>query len=187
MASPHMRTVIVVGVDGSPGSREALRWALRYARSTDAEIRAVMAWDLPTTYGYAPSYEDFDWAEAAREALEKTVEQTMDPDSSVKLSTELVRGHAGNALVGQVRTPTCSWWAAAVIAQWPRCCWARSATIVCSTQHVRWSWCAREHTKLSVFLGDHFTRATEAEARQRYLVRQLEALGHKVTLEPAAA
>ena len=35
--------------------------------------------------------------------------------------------------------------------------------------------------------GDHFTRATDAEARQRYLVRQLEALGHKVTLEPAAA
>ena len=100
MASPHMRTVIVVGVDGSPSSREALRWALRYARSTGAEIRAVMAWDLPTTYGYAPSYEDFDWAEAAREALEKTVEQTMDPDSSVKLSTELVPGHAGNALVG---------------------------------------------------------------------------------------
>src|SRR6185312_4362169 len=35
--------------------------------------------------------------------------------------------------------------------------------------------------------GDHFTRATDAEARERYLVRQLEALGHKVTLEPAAA
>jgi hypothetical protein len=35
--------------------------------------------------------------------------------------------------------------------------------------------------------GDHFTRATDAEFRQRYLVRQLEALGHKVTIEPAVA
>ena len=35
--------------------------------------------------------------------------------------------------------------------------------------------------------GDHFTRHTDAEARKHYLVRQLEALGHKVTIEPAAA
>ena len=33
---------------------------------------------------------------------------------------------------------------------------------------------------------DYFERRTDAEARQRQLVRQLEALGHKVTLEPAA-
>ncbi len=34
--------------------------------------------------------------------------------------------------------------------------------------------------------ADFFERRTDAEARQRHLVRQLEALGHKVTLEPAA-
>lgn len=33
---------------------------------------------------------------------------------------------------------------------------------------------------------DYFERRTDAEARQRQLVRQLEALGHKVTLKPAA-
>lgn len=33
---------------------------------------------------------------------------------------------------------------------------------------------------------DYFERRTDAEARQRQLVRQLEALGHKVILEPAA-
>ena len=32
----------------------------------------------------------------------------------------------------------------------------------------------------------YFERRTDAEARQRQLVRQLEALGHKVILEPAA-
>ena len=35
--------------------------------------------------------------------------------------------------------------------------------------------------------GDHFDPRNDTEARKRYLVRQLEALGHKVTLEPAAA
>ena len=34
--------------------------------------------------------------------------------------------------------------------------------------------------------ADFFARRTNTEARQRQLVRQLEALGHKVTLEPAA-
>ena len=34
--------------------------------------------------------------------------------------------------------------------------------------------------------GDYFARRTDAEARTRYLVRQLHALGHQVTLEPAA-
>jgi transposase len=34
--------------------------------------------------------------------------------------------------------------------------------------------------------ADYFAHRTDTEARQRYLVRQLEALGHKVTLTPAA-
>ena len=33
--------------------------------------------------------------------------------------------------------------------------------------------------------GDYFARRTDAEARTRYLIRQLHALGHQVTLEPA--
>jgi len=33
---------------------------------------------------------------------------------------------------------------------------------------------------------DYFERRTTTEARQRHLVRQLEALGHTVTLSPAA-
>jgi len=34
--------------------------------------------------------------------------------------------------------------------------------------------------------GDYFAHRNDAEARKRYLVRQLQALGHRVTLEPAA-
>lgn len=34
--------------------------------------------------------------------------------------------------------------------------------------------------------GDYFDRRRNSDARQRRLVAQLEALGHKVTLEPAA-
>ncbi len=34
--------------------------------------------------------------------------------------------------------------------------------------------------------ADYFVGRTDADARKRYLVRQLEALGHNVTLTPAA-
>jgi len=34
--------------------------------------------------------------------------------------------------------------------------------------------------------GDYLARRNDAEARRRYLVRQLETLGHNVTLTPAA-
>jgi hypothetical protein len=46
---------IVVGVDSSPGSRTALRWALTQARLTDAAVEAVAAWQQPATYDH--SYE----------------------------------------------------------------------------------------------------------------------------------
>ena len=46
---------IVVGVDGSQQSVEALRWAARIAPSFGAGIRAVGAWDYPPEYaGYVP-------------------------------------------------------------------------------------------------------------------------------------
>jgi transposase len=35
--------------------------------------------------------------------------------------------------------------------------------------------------------GDHFVRHADSEPRKRHLIRQLEALGYKVTVEPAAA
>ena len=34
--------------------------------------------------------------------------------------------------------------------------------------------------------ADYFARRDDARIRERYLVRQLEAMGHKVTIEPAA-
>jgi nucleotide-binding universal stress UspA family protein len=38
------RNLIVVGVDGSPGSRRALRWALGEADRSNAELAAVTVW-----------------------------------------------------------------------------------------------------------------------------------------------
>ncbi len=42
---------VVVGVDGSPNSRAALRFAITEARLRGAELQAVCAWRYPNNYG----------------------------------------------------------------------------------------------------------------------------------------
>ncbi|MCU1516000.1 MAG: universal stress protein UspA, partial [Pseudarthrobacter sp.] len=46
---------VVVGVDGSDSSIEALRLAARLAPALDARVHAVACWDFPQMYaGYVP-------------------------------------------------------------------------------------------------------------------------------------
>lgn len=50
-------SAVVVGVDGSDGSREALHWALDEARLRHATLRVVHAWRMPyapASVGYVP-------------------------------------------------------------------------------------------------------------------------------------
>jgi nucleotide-binding universal stress UspA family protein len=47
------RPRIVVGVDGSEGSKNALRWAARIAEATGARIDAIAAWELTSLYGWS--------------------------------------------------------------------------------------------------------------------------------------
>lgn len=43
---------IVVGVDASPASESALRWAIGYARAVGAEVVAVHAFETPVYFSY---------------------------------------------------------------------------------------------------------------------------------------
>jgi nucleotide-binding universal stress UspA family protein len=45
---------IVVGVDGSRHSEEALRWAARLAVIFGGRLEAVAAWEYPPAYGWPP-------------------------------------------------------------------------------------------------------------------------------------
>lgn len=49
-------TTIVVGIDGSATADHALRWARTWAASRSAEVRAVMAWDVPAHLLAPPPY-----------------------------------------------------------------------------------------------------------------------------------
>ena len=85
--------VIVVGVDGSDGSRRALRWALAEARLRGSTVQAVTAWP---TRDAVTRMEQLDAAEARREAadlqqrgLDEVLAERPEPPA---LSYEVVHG-----------------------------------------------------------------------------------------------
>jgi len=97
MAAQRERPVIVVGTDGSPGSIEALRWALRQAQATDAEVRVVLAWEVSAPLGYVATVDDVDWEGTARTAVEAAT--AAESEVSVPISTQVVNAHPSNVLV----------------------------------------------------------------------------------------
>ena len=93
--------MIVVGVDGSEPSREALRWAYRQATLTGAHLRVVMSWDLPATIYLGPFPEGTDFQKATEDALDQTLDETLGNDRAVSLTTLVLEGHPAPVLLQQ--------------------------------------------------------------------------------------
>jgi len=94
------RARIVVGVDGSDCSKDALRWAARQAEFTGATVDAVFAWEFPVFYGWAPAdSEDLNFLRFAEQALAQAVDDVFGPDHPGWLRTRVVEGHAAQVLV----------------------------------------------------------------------------------------
>ncbi len=100
-SSGDARARIVVGVDGSEGSGQALRWAARQAGFTGAVVEAVIAWELPAFFGWAPAVPggDYDFAGAARQVLTETLAQVFGSALPAGLRTRVVEGHPAQVLV----------------------------------------------------------------------------------------
>jgi nucleotide-binding universal stress UspA family protein len=96
---------IVVGVDGSPGAREALRFAVEEARLRSASIKAVFAWAIPfvadVPSGLLPSLLA-DFREDAVKILDEAVAEV--ETSGVEIERVVVEGPAGGALVEASQT-----------------------------------------------------------------------------------
>ncbi len=74
-AHGHHGRRIVVGVDGSESSKDALRWAAHQAELTGASVEAVITWEItPNSYGVAiPLPSDYDPAAIAKQTLDETI------------------------------------------------------------------------------------------------------------------
>lgn len=93
---------IVVGVDGSPGSKRALAWAVGEARARGAELVAVHAWHPQYSAGYPFSgvqYEPELYESSARELLHDEVAAADTAGLVYPVEARLVEGGAATALV----------------------------------------------------------------------------------------
>lgn len=102
-----MGLLVIVGVDGSKRSRDALRWAAGLASATRRRIRALRAWEYPATAGIdltrtgpLPPPEEMD--RLMRAGLAAVVEEELGPEVPVELA--MARGNAAGALLHAVRT-----------------------------------------------------------------------------------
>ncbi len=96
-------SVIVVGVDGSEPSKEALHWALGEARLRQATLRAIYAWLYPNVggRGYIPP-ELLDRAVLSRSAqakLDAAVTEVAGTSPGVDLERTVVEGPTARVLV----------------------------------------------------------------------------------------
>ena len=91
---------IVVGIDGSPASIDALDWAGRQAHLTHATLEMIMTWDWPTNTGWTMYFpEDYDPSDGMAEILRRR-------QTTCASSTPISRSLPGWCKV----IPPRSWW-----------------------------------------------------------------------------
>lgn len=95
--------MIVVGVDGSGSSGDAIRWAIEEARLRETNVSAIYVWQSPLVTGLhyiPPDLLDPDALEGhAREIVEAAVAETGGPPPDVEVECRAVEGTPTAALV----------------------------------------------------------------------------------------
>lgn len=95
---------IVVGADGSDGSKGALRWAARQAACTGAVVEAVIAWEWPAFFGVDTALpEGLDPPGIAGQVLDQAVRGVLGENPPAGLQTRVAEGRAGQVLVDASR------------------------------------------------------------------------------------
>jgi nucleotide-binding universal stress UspA family protein len=106
----QMAGMIVVGVDGSDASREAIRWAAEEARIRDAQLVAVHAWSfvpvaplgdagvLAMPAGDLPGQLEAE-SEAATATLDSALTEALGDSPDIAVDRRVVEGDPGEALV----------------------------------------------------------------------------------------
>ena len=107
MAEDETDARIVVGVDGSESSRDALSWAARQARLTESRLHVITAWsypDHPTPFGVVPHLPDSSAAiDEARRELDELVAAASADNALIDVRAEVVEGSPVPVLLGAAR------------------------------------------------------------------------------------
>jgi nucleotide-binding universal stress UspA family protein len=93
---------VVVGVDGSESSQQALQWAMRYAAATGATVTAMRAWQVPPFHAAAvPLLPSDAFAEAEQAVLDTAVERAEAAVAGVQVERRIVSGPPAKVLIDQ--------------------------------------------------------------------------------------
>lgn len=98
---PADKPRIVVGVDGSPESRSALRWAARLAEAIGARIEVLLVWELVSTYGWAALPPPAAPHTELEDELAKIVIEVFDGEVPSGLTSRVLEGSAAASLIAE--------------------------------------------------------------------------------------
>jgi len=106
-ASQNTPPRIIVGVDGSPPSVAALRWAVRQAELTGGRIDAVIAWEfqlVASGFGWAPNkaFDDIEYTELAAKTLNSVIGE-VSPPPSVAVNLVVMEGNPAQVLLSAAK------------------------------------------------------------------------------------
>jgi nucleotide-binding universal stress UspA family protein len=91
---------IVVGIDGSDASLDALRWAAREAELRGADLLVIHAWHVPVGNPYVPGIPDVtSLAEGSKQLLEHSLAEVFGAKLPDGVSAELRQGPASIVLI----------------------------------------------------------------------------------------
>ncbi|MFD5429265.1 universal stress protein [Streptomyces sp. NPDC127084] len=91
---------VVVGVDGSPSSHAALRWAVRHAGLIGATVEAVGAYEVPGAHGWSAPAVDADLdQENASTALSDELRKVLGDTGVTRVDHHLTRGNPVEVLL----------------------------------------------------------------------------------------
>ena len=90
---------IVVGLDGSPQSRQALRWAAHLASTLGGPITVVTAWEFPTALGYGATVTDWNPEDDMRQAQDESIADVFGDEPPGDLRRVLQAGGAARVLL----------------------------------------------------------------------------------------
>jgi nucleotide-binding universal stress UspA family protein len=90
---------VVVGIDGSVRSVDALRWAVHMARLSGADVHAITGWEVPITIMLVPTYTEADYAREARGVLDRAVAEVQETEPDITIEKHLIQQRPALALM----------------------------------------------------------------------------------------
>jgi nucleotide-binding universal stress UspA family protein len=91
---------IVVGVDGSESSLQALEWAAEQARLTSRRLVAVTTWEWPATYSAFVGWPaEVHFEQHAARILHASVQKALGDSQTAGLTEKVIHGSAALVLV----------------------------------------------------------------------------------------